>query len=386
MKNLNVACLFLCVNWFLSFPLNAQTTPEDTTVYKMSPEKADSLLINLFKEKSKKGIIRQDTTSYSTDTIVVDVLPALSYPIVDSVTHSPDTVRVKKNRKKAIVERSDLLNGQKTGYGIFEEQHTDVGLSNRRSVNEGTMIGFGGYKMRDRYLSQVDYGGLGFRFMNERLRLLKTTRNRVSRQNMVNVDVSSALNGAENANFLSAFVDYSIGYHYRFLPDPYFKIMLGGAARGLLGMVYNTRNGNNPMTLHADIDLNFSLMAIYEFRVKKRPVALRYQFETPFAGVLFSPIYDQSYYEIFSLGNTSDIFNFNSFHNKFAMRNYLTLDFPLGNMTLRAGYLGSYYSTNVRQIDRYVISHNFIFGFVKEFTVFSGREMRKRDAFESAYY
>ena len=156
--------------------------------------------------------------------------------------------------------------------------------------------------------------------------------------------------------------------------------------RGMLGMVYNTRNGNNPMTIHADVDLNFSLIAIYEFRVKKNHLTLRYQLESSFMGLLFSPVYDQSYYEIFSLGNTAEVLNFNSLHNKFAMRNHLTLDFPIGGVTARTGYYGSFYSTNVHDIDRYIISHNFILGFVKEFVAFGGREMRKRNLFHSAYY
>ncbi|MDR1814285.1 MAG: DUF3316 domain-containing protein [Tannerella sp.] len=255
-----------------------------------------------------------------------------------------------------------------------------------RSINEGSMIGVGLFGMKDTYLSPMAYDGYGFRFMNERMKLASKTNYRLSRQTMVNVNIASTVNGAENANYLSAFVDYALSYHYRFLPDPFFKIMVGGGPRGMFGMVYNTRNGNNPMTLHADIDLNFSLIAIYEFKIKKYPLALRYQLESPIMGVLFSPVYNQSYYEIFSLGNTSKIFNFNSLHNKFAIRNYLFLDFPAGGMTIRTGYLGSYYSTSVHNLDRHIISHNIMLGFVKEFVAFGGREMRRRNLFQSAYY
>ena len=255
-----------------------------------------------------------------------------------------------------------------------------------RSINEGTLIGIGGYKMKDTYLSPEKYGGLGYRFVNERMRMTNMANYRVSRQNIVNVDISSSINGAENANFLSAFVDYTLGYHYRFLPDPFLKIMIGGSAHGMLGMVYNTRNGNNPITVHTDIDLNFSMIAIYELRIKNQPLAIRYQLETPFAGILFSPMFNQSYYEIFSLGNTSGILNFNSFHNKFAMRNYLTLDIPIGNMTLRAGYFGNFYATHINSLDRQIISHNFMIGFVKELVVIKGREMKKRNEFYSAFY
>jgi|GEM_PF-341561 len=422
MNNLKVIIIFLCISLFLPFAINAQDSSGDSTVYKMSKEKADSLLVALSKSKSKNlEFVNESASTKSTyltnntnsDTIIGisvsseiqdTVLPIENFNISDTtvvITEAKDTYftstdtvslninsteEAKKNRKKADVDRNDLLVEQ-TGSKVILKNEEDVDFIDIRSINEGTLIGAGGYRMKDEYLSDVGrYGGVGFRFMNERMRLLKTTGSRVSRQNIVNVDVSSTLNGAENANFLSAFADYSIGYHYRLLPHPYFKVLIGGSARGMLGMVYSTRNGNNPMTLHADLDLNISLIAIYEFRIKKHLIAIRYQAETPFAGVLFSPVYDQSYYEIFSLGNTAEIFNLNSFNNKFALRNYLTLDFPVGGLTARIGYFGHYYNTTVHSIDRYIISHNFMLGFVKEYIAFGGKEMRRRNLFNSAYY
>jgi hypothetical protein len=140
------------------------------------------------------------------------------------------------------------------------------------------------------------------------------------------------------------------------------------------------------MTLHADVDLNISALAIYEFRIKRHPLTLRYQVETPFVGVMFSPNYDQSYYEIFSLGNTSDVITLASFHNKRALRNYLTLDFPVGGWTIRAGYFGNLYFTHIKELERSIVINSFMLGFVKESVAFGGREMRKRNLFRSAYY
>jgi hypothetical protein len=374
----------------------------------MSFEKADSLLIRLSREKTQKtkfsapeisGRAKDILSAPESDTTVVveddPVFPVAADTLtgvvttaepVDSLSAGVSVVKSpeERTRQKAKVAKSELLKEQAGGGIRLREEEDDY--RNFCSVNEGTVFGIGGYKMKDDYLSPEKYGGIGFRFMNERIRFAKSTNYKISRQNIVNVDLSSAINGAENANFLSAFVDYSLGYHYRFLPDPYFKIMVGGSVRGMLGMVYNTRNGNNPMTLHADLDLNLSLIAIREFRLKKHLLAVRYQFETPFAGVLFCPVYGQSYYEIFTLGNTAEVLNFNSFHNKFAMRNYLTLDFPVGAATCRVGYFGSCYTMNVHEIDKYIISHNIMIGFVKEFVPFSGRGMRKRNLFHSAYY
>ena len=395
MRNLNSAIYFICICLFFTFTLNAQTLQEDSTVYKMSYEKADSILLSLSKGKSNNSKTSYESSQKNENTQSVELqeseiddnAPAVEILNTDSLRGAgiAQSGTAEKNRKKAKVNRSELIAGQGIAYSMLKTED-GADYKDLRSINEGTSLGVGGYKMKDEYLSPEKYGGLGFRFMNERMRLTKMSDGKISRQNIVNVDISSAINGAENSNFLSAFADYSLGYHYRFLPGPFFKILVGGSIRGMLGMVYNTRNGNNPMTIHTDVDINFSLIAIYEFNIKKHPLAIRYQFETPFMGVLFSPVYDQSYYEIFSLGNTAEILNINSFHNKFAMRNHLTVDFPIGNLTARVGYFGLFYSTNVHEIDRYIISHNVTLGFVKEFVAFGGREMRKRNLFRSAYY
>jgi hypothetical protein len=365
------AAFFFCIS--VSLCAQEAVVEDSVALYKMSFEKADSLLISLSKGKSGKGLSPPSSSSTAGPSFETAPLPVDPPRIEAAAGESPERMRKKANvaRDELLIEKDIIRSG------------AEVDL---RSINEGIVLGTGGCKMKDNYLSPEKYGGACLHFMNERMRLTKLADYKVSRQNVVNVDLSSAINGAENANFLSAFVDYSLGYHYRFRPDPYFKILAGVSARGMFGMVYNTRNGNNPMTLYADLDLNVSLIAIHEFRVENRSFAVRYQMETPFAGVLFCPVYGQSYYEVFTLGNTSEVLNLSSFHNKFALRNYLTLDFPAGGAIVRVGYFGTYYATDVHGINRYIVSHNVMVGFVKEFVSFGGREMRRRNLYRSAYY
>lgn len=214
------------------------------------------------------------------------------------------------------------------------------------SINSGTMVGIGSYNLMDTYLSpsmeDKKYTGPGLRVMNERMKRVRLANYRVSRQQIISVDLASTDNAASTATDFAGFIDYTLGYYYHLptvLPD--LKLLAGGAVHGMSGFIYNTRNGNNPASAKADIDLNISAMAIYKLRVKEYPMTLRYQFTIPFAGVLFSPHYGQSYYEIFNLGNASGVVQFNSFHNKFAMKNFFTVDFPVCNFTIRAGYLNS---------------------------------------------
>ena len=69
------------------------------------------------------------------------------------------------------------------------------------------------------------------------------------------------------------------------------------------GFIYNLRNSNNPAQAKAYGSIDASAMAIYKFKIGNYPLVLRYQANLPLMGLMFSPEYGQSYYEIFSLGH-----------------------------------------------------------------------------------
>jgi len=261
---------------------------------------------------------------------------------------------------------------------------TDKGQS--YSINEGTLIGIGGYRIKNTYLSPVIYSGTGVRIVNERMKIISLADYRVSSQQVLDVDFSSVRNPAGTVAALAGFANYSFGYHYRFQPTPDFRLLTGASVQGMFGFVYNTFTANNPIATHVDLDLNLSAIGIYTFRIKNYPLTCRFQTDIPLAGALFTPAYGQSYYEIFGLGNTSGIVGFSSLHNKFAMRNYATIDFSVWKFTLRTGYLNSIYTTSINEIQTRYVSHNFMIGFVKEFVTFSGKNLRKGHDYQSAYY
>jgi hypothetical protein len=84
-------------------------------------------------------------------------------------------------------------------------------------------------------------------------------------------------------------------------------------------------------------------------------------------GIFFAPPYGASYYEMFNEGNTSDIIAINSFHNKFSIRNTLSLDIPVRSGALRIGFVHFFYSTDVKDLQTRLLSHTFTIGWVKKF-------------------
>ena len=254
------------------------------------------------------------------------------------------------------------------------------------STNEATLIGAGKYFLKDTYLSPLKYDGYGISVLNERMKIIKLGGGKVSRQQLLNVDLSSSLNPAETVRTLSGFVDYSLGYHYRLTPMRNMRVLVGSSAQGEAGFIYNTRNGNNPASAKLGLNLNASALVLYTFKIKNYPITLRYQLESPFMGVAFSPQYGQSYYEIFSLGNNDGVVQFTSFHNQLAFRNYATVDLPVGNFTIRTGIMNNSNRMTLNGIKTNVISNSFMIGFVREFISFGGKKQHNNALLNSAYY
>jgi hypothetical protein len=171
--------------------------------------------------------------------------------------------------------------------------------------------------------------------------------------------------------------------HYRFEPVHKLRFFAGMQGSGLLGFIYNTRNGNNPVSAKAHVNLNLSGMAVYQFQIKKQPIRLRYQASIPFVGVLFSPEFGQSYYEI-GEGTDANLVYFSSFHNHLALRNLLSVELLFPSCTLRLAYMNRIYETRVNDLDTRIVSNSFYIGFSKNFFTVSGRQIKNnyRHVFE----
>jgi hypothetical protein len=234
-----------------------------------------------------------------------------------------------------------------------------------RTIHEGTVFGFGDYQLKDSYLSPFIYKGWGGSILNERTTMLKPE---FSRRQIIGVDISTTKNPTQNINDFGTFVDYSLGYYYHVL-NGRLNILVGPASHIMGGFIYNTYNGNNPISAKADVDVNLSFVAVYTLNVKNRPVVFNCQGMIPLVGAFFAPAFGASYYEMFNENNMTDIIAINSFHNKLAFMAYMTVDIPVSSLALRLSYVLRYYATDVKDIQSRILSNSFMIGWVKEFYV-----------------
>lgn len=247
-------------------------------------------------------------------------------------------------------------------------------LAQTRFVTRATMYGVGYTNVYDTYLSPQEYKGIDFRVSRESMRMTKWMDGNVSLQSFFQADLGYTHNKVDNNNTFSGLANWNYGLHYNFRITPNFKLLAGGLIDLNGGFVYNLRNGNNPAQARAYINLDASGMAIWDLRIKNYPISLRYQLNLPLAGVMFSPNYGQSYYEIFTLGNWGGVINFTSLHNQPSLRQMLTVDFPVGRAKMRLAYLWDAQQSKVNDIRTHTYSHVFMVGFVKELFLIRGRK------------
>lgn len=234
-----------------------------------------------------------------------------------------------------------------------------------RPVRSAWMVEAGSSHLLDSYLSPLKYTGWHTALNYERTQAMKFYPQRWVQQLNLGVELNRGENPAKNAYQLygNLHAGWSMSYRWELPNRLWFSA--GGEVQGNLGGVYSARNGNNPASVKADIDLGFTGAAGWRFNLRHTPVRLRWQTSMPLLGTFFSPEYDELYYEIY-LGNNHGLMHCAWPGNMFRWDNLVTSDISLGNTALRLGVRSSIYSTEVNHITTRNFSYSFIIGVVTD--------------------
>ena len=252
-------------------------------------------------------------------------------------------------------------------------------------IYQSTLLGIGSTSIYDTYLSPLEYKGSNIGLIHERMKMTGLFDGKVSSQHLFNLELATTVNPAKTATNYMGSLEYGYGLHYHLQPFPVekLKVLAGLQASGLIGGIYNTRNGNNPATAKLNLNLNLSGMVSYQLKIKEQPVLLRYQLNIPSIGVMYAPAFGLSYYEMDASGYNG-LFRLASFHNQLAMRNLLSVELPLNFCTVRLSYQNWTYETRINDLDTRIASNSVYVGFSKNFFVVSGRKQNNnyRSVFE----
>lgn len=240
-------------------------------------------------------------------------------------------------------------------------------------ITHSHMLGIGKTHVLDTYLSQEHFKGLGFSFLATTehwrpSRRWSTLTEHEANFSVVNdrADSKKEIEGAYNL--------YWGRLRNWLLLDGNLRLQAGAVGNLSLGVIYNTANSNNPAQVSAHLNLMPIGAATYHFLLFGQQMSARYELALPLCGIMFSPNYGQSYYEIFSKGNYDHNVVPTTFVSAPEWRHMLTLDAAVSRkMTLRIGYLGNMQQAKVNSLRRHVYTHRLLIGITRRFSIVNAK-------------
>lgn len=228
-------------------------------------------------------------------------------------------------------------------------------------IERTTSIAIGTTNHLDTYLSPQEYKGLSVAFLSN---VLRSKSNLCDFQFTHEGALDFTSNKADNANALSGHYDFAFAMMHRWnMLGNKLTLRVGGMSDLNIGFAYNMHNtANNPAQAYLSLGIGVAGMATYKLSIGKHTFPITYECRIPLIGVMFSPAFGQSYYEIFNRGDYDHNVVITSFATP-SYRHQLSIDIPLSkSKAMRVGYLGDIRQAKPNSLLQHSYSHSFIVG------------------------
>ena len=240
-------------------------------------------------------------------------------------------------------------------------------VSQAQEPTSSHLIGVGNSRILDTYITQEKFSGIGFSYLciKERAKPVKRWNNLIEHE----IDLSSTKDRSRDANMLEGNYNLYWGRYRQWQCfGDHLQLQAGGLVNANLGFLYNMTGSNNPAQARLSLNVMPAAVATYRFPLFKQQFQLRYELNVPLVGIMFSPNYGQSYYEIFNRGNYDHNIVPTTLISAPTFRQMLTIDWRAGEKwSLRVGYLGNYQQAQVNNLKQHIYAHRVMIGIVRHF-------------------
>lgn len=231
------------------------------------------------------------------------------------------------------------------------------------------LIGVGTTEVWDTYLSPEKYSGTAWRYVYDVEKPVLTAQKWNRRLN-IDVQYANVYNRTEVGNELTGMLTAAYFWQRHLLGNKQpWQLQAGIGPMLNLGFIYNTQNGNNPAQAKAQLNVAAMVKVGRRFRVFGLPLDVRYVADMPLVGLMFTPNYGQSYYEIFQRNNYDGNVVLTSPFSGASLRHSLSVDVPIFNTWFRLAYLGEYRQAQAHSLKYHAYTHALMVGWVSYFSL-----------------
>ena len=228
-----------------------------------------------------------------------------------------------------------------------------------KATERRNMLIIGTANSLDTYLSPLTYRGTELRFTSQVVHNRKernwthtlTHGLRLARESTQTHDAVRLEGGYDfSYSWQRKIVNRTVGYWGRLM------VTAGAGVDATVGFRYNAQNSNNPAQAEAAVCFTPAMAADWRFFLvspksnRRHTLGMRYELAIPLVGVMFSPAFGQSYYEIFSRGNYDHNLCTIWVGNAPSLRQRLLFNFKLLKRHFFIGYEGDYRQARVNDI------------------------------------
>ncbi len=224
------------------------------------------------------------------------------------------------------------------------------------------LFGVGRASVYDTYLSPVTYRGLQMHMEAATWRTLKRNPN-IAFQTTTRIHLAYTHNRVETAKEPDARLGTDIGWSRQWRNVlSCLDLSIGGLWGLDIGGTYNTQNGNNPAQGRIATRLSAAASAKYRILLRKRTLALQYTAYMPLLGMMFSPRYGQSYYNLFYQGDWDKNIVCTHPGNALSLYQRLTVSLPCKRRTLTVGYQSTLQQAEPHHLRQHHYTRSFVIG------------------------